>query len=172
MDKKDFKDFLESVAVIKELKPVTTGFRLDENSGGEVRYNDEWIEVGKQGNPTLGYKFVKLKEQHRLCELGCGKVVSNQVIEKRLATHPKHHWRTRCTNCECFVSPDGVGLIKGGHQIQAAFMRWFKGKPIHTEELQQPLDITVNETKIYERTEPSKWTVDSDGNISKKDDIA
>lgn len=128
MDKQKLKEFIEEVAIIKELKPTTTGFRLDENSGGEVRQGDEWIEVGKDGNPTLGYKFVKLKDNYKECMLGCGKIVNNQVVEKRLNTHPQLHWRTRCASCECFVGPEGKGFIKGGHEVQAVFMRYFKYK--------------------------------------------
>ena len=66
MDKKQFRDFVESVAIIKDIKPTTTGVRLDENSGGDVKYQGEWIEVGKKGNPTLGFQLVKLKPKTQL----------------------------------------------------------------------------------------------------------
>ena len=171
MDKKKFVDFIESVAEVKHLKPATSPtMRLDETHQNDVKVGDEWIHINKDSNPTLGLKFVKLKPQHRLCELGCGDIVSNQVVEKRLATHPKPHWRTRCTNCECFVSPDGEGFIKGGHQIQAAYMRYFKGLPIREESGTAQVGQTLDdEIKRFERSAPSKWTTDSQGNIRLKE---
>ena len=129
MDKEKLKEFVLQVAEIKELKPVTTPtMRLDDTHQNDVRVGDEWVHINKDTNPTLGYKFVKLKDNYRACELDCGKIVNNQVIEKRLATHPELHWRTRCKNCGSFIGPDGESLIEGGHNIQAAFMNYFKSK--------------------------------------------
>lgn len=126
MDKKKFREFIESVAEIKDVKPLTDPkIRLDENSGGEVRYEDEWINIGKSVNPTLGFKFVKLKTTSRPCSLGCGDLVKNQVVEKKLHTYPNLHWRTNCKSCGHTVSPDGQGFIKGTGAIQAAFYRWY-----------------------------------------------
>ena len=166
MDKKTFVDFIESVAEVKHLKPATSpSIRLDETHQNDVKVGDEWIHINKDTNPTLGIKFVKLKPVHRLCELGCGDIVSNQVVEKRLLAYPKPHWRTRCTNCECFVSPDGKGFIKGGPQIQNAYIRHFKGL------VEQPIPEQKGDCEIteYDRSTPKKWTVDSDGNITLKD---
>lgn len=170
MDKKKFKDFLNEVAVIKDEKPTTTGYRLDENSGGEVRYNGEWVEVGRHANPTLGFKFVKLKEKMQACELGCGEIVSNQIVEKRFCESPRAHWRTRCSNCGCFVSPDGEGFISGGAQIHNAYVSWFR-----TGTVPQQKTIAVNDEddiKItsYSKDRPSRWSVDSSGNITKNED--
>lgn len=166
MDKKKFVDFIESVAEVKHLKPATSpSIRLDDTHQNDVKVGDEWIHINKDINPTLGLKFIKLKDQHRLCELGCGDIVSNQVVEKRLSTHPEVHWRTRCKVCDCFVSPDGEGFIKGGHQIQAAYMRWFKGLPITEQpkvDLEQKGDSQI---KVYERSTPTKWITDAEGNI-------
>ena len=69
-------------------------------------------------NPTLGFDLVKLKDKHSICQLGCGEVVTNQVIERRLATTPKKHWRTRCKNCDRYVGPDGQTFIKASHAVQ------------------------------------------------------
>lgn len=167
MDKQKFKDFLQEVAVIKELKPSTTGVRLDENSGGEVRYGNEWIEVGRHENPTLGFKFVKTKDKMKACELGCGDVVANQVIESKICVTPKPHWRTRCVNCDCFVSPDGKGFIKGGIQIQNAYTRYFRGEAIDFDAPSGP-EIKVTEEieiRAYQRETESKYQVDDSGNI-------
>lgn len=126
MDKKQFQEFLESVAEIKQLKPSTSAtIRLDENSGGEVRYDNEWVEIGKDHNPTLGFKFLKLKPKPNVCELGCGKIVDNQKIEKRLYAYPEKHWRTQCKSCHRTVSPDGKQFIKDSASVQNAFYRWF-----------------------------------------------
>ena len=124
MDKKQIIDFIESVAEIKLLKPVTDGSRPPDDAT-EVLYNGEWIEVSAKTNPTLGFKFIKLRDVERECQLGCGKQVVNQKIEKRLAFTPITHWRTRCTKCQAYVHPNGVDLIKGAHLVQATFLRHF-----------------------------------------------
>lgn len=141
MDKKQFKEFIESVAEIKELKPTKTpNLRLDNDAEDVCRSGDEWLEITAQNNPTLGFKFLKLKDKQALCQLGCGDVVSNQIIEKRLCETPKRHWRTKCNSCGCFVSPDGVGFIEGGHAIQAAYMRHFNIEKNPNKKL-EPVDI-------------------------------
>lgn len=136
MNNKQLKEFVQSVAEIKELTPKKDpSIRLDDNAEELVRVGDEWFEITAKSNPTLGFKFIKLKEQHRACELGCGDIVANQKIEKRLAFTPEKHWRTRCANCGCYVSPDGEGFIEGGHQIAAAYLRHFNSlKGIETPE--------------------------------------
>jgi hypothetical protein len=136
MENKQFKDFVQSVAEIKDLSPKKDpNVRLDADAEEKVRIGDEWIEITAKSNPTLGFKFIKLKEQHRACQLGCGDSVVNQVVEKRLAHTPEKHWRTRCANCGCYVSPDGLGFIEGSHQIQAAYLRHFnKLKGVETVE--------------------------------------
>jgi hypothetical protein len=125
MENKQFKDFVQSVAEIKDLSPKKDpNIRLDADAEETVRRGNEWVELTAKSNPTLGFKFIKLKEQHRLCELGCGDIVANQVVEKRMAFTPKPHWRTRCQNCGCYLSPDGEGFIEGGHKAAAAFTRF------------------------------------------------
>ena len=124
MNNKQIRDFVESVAEIKQLKPVTDGSRPPEDAT-EVFYNGEWIEVGPKTNPTLGFKFIKLKDVERPCVLGCGNQVTDQKIERRLVFTPVRHWRTRCANCQCYVHPDGVSIVKGGHAIQAEFLKHF-----------------------------------------------
>lgn len=128
MDKKQLKEFIQTVAEIKELTPKKDpNIRLNDGEDESVRVGNEWVEINSKQNPTLGFKFIKLKEQHRLCELGCGDIVPNQIVERRLAFTPERHWRTRCQNCGCYVSPDGKGFIEGGHQVAAAYLRHFNG---------------------------------------------
>ena len=129
MDKKKFKKFVEEVAVIKERKPVKSPtIRLDNDAYDYVRHGDEWVEVTAQENPTLGFSLVKLKDRNALCELGCGKIVTNQIVEKRLCFTPEAHWRTRCANCARYMMPDGSGLIKDSHMVAAEFIKHFKDK--------------------------------------------
>ena len=123
MNNKQIREFVESVAEIKLLKPVKdSGFGEDET---RVVFKGEWIELNKEINPTLGFKFIKLKPVERDCQLGCGERVVDQRIEKRLAFTPVRHWRTRCTNCQNYVHPNGQELIRGGHQVQLAYLRFF-----------------------------------------------
>ena len=126
MDKEKFKQFIMEVAEIKELKPVTSGERPAEGDT-EVLYKGEWITLDKKVNPTLGFKFVKLKKVFNNCELGCGRVIANQSFEKRLYDYPEKHWRTKCNNCGQFQGPDGR-LIQGGSNTQAEFMKYFNNK--------------------------------------------
>jgi len=173
MKKELFKSFIEQVAEIKELTPKKDpNIRQSEELEDQVRVGDEWIPLTNKSNPTLGFKVVKLKEQHRLCELGCGDIVSNQVIERRLAHTPQKHWRTRCNNCGCYVSPDGKGFIEGAHQVQAAYLKHFGVIKTHKpgSGVQQPAQSIHSEITEYERTKPGRWVTDSEGNITLKKD--
>lgn len=129
MNPKELRQRLEQVAELKDRKPAKspTHNRLAKEIVIEVDEDgtEYEVEVEITENNTLGYDLVKIKDQHRLCELGCGEIIANQVIEKRFARTPVAHWRTRCQNCDCYVSPDGLGFIRGGHQIQAAYNRHF-----------------------------------------------
>jgi len=162
MDKQTLINLIQQVAEIKELKPVTSPtMRLDDSHQNDVKVGDEWIHINKDANPTLGFKVVKIKPVHRACELGCGDIVANQVIEKRLCFTPVTHWRTRCIACGCFVSPDGESFIKGGHEIQSAYMRYFKGE----REVEKRTNGHVV-IKEYRPDRERKWISDSAGNIS------
>ena len=68
MDKDKLKEFIKEVAEIKELKPVTSGERPADGET-EVLYKGEWITLDKRVNPTLGFKFVKLKYIFRSIEI-------------------------------------------------------------------------------------------------------
>ena len=126
MDKDKLKEFIKEVAEIKELKPVTSGERPADGET-EVLYNGEWITLDKRVNPTLGFKFIKLKSISKKCEMGCGRKVVNQSFEKRLHTYPEKHWRTKCVNCGKYQVPDGT-LIDGGVTAQSEYMKYFNNK--------------------------------------------
>lgn len=134
MDKKKLKEFIKEVAEIEELKPKKDrAVRLDDDALDVVKVDNEWVEITAKSNPTLGFKFKKLKDKNATCELGCGDIVTNQLIEKRLSHTPMPHWRTRCNNCGHYVSPDGVGFIQGAHEIQSAYVRFFRGEKVQPE---------------------------------------
>jgi hypothetical protein len=162
MDKNEFRKRLEQVAELKDIKPArTANYRPAIEYITEVDEDGEEYQIPVQitENPTLGFDLVKVKDKHELCQLGCGEVVTNQVIELRHATTPKKHWRTRCRNCDCYVSPDGQGFIKGSHAVQHAFAKHFNQEsgrsksskvesPPRVTEFDDYTEITTNDSII------------------------
>ncbi len=131
MDKNEFRRRLEQLAELRDRRPAKspTHNRLVKETVTEIdELTGEEIEVEREitVNDTLGFDLVKIRDRVAVCELGCGDLVANQVIETKLVEYPKRHWRTRCKNCDCFVSPDGQGFIRGGTHIQGAFVQYFK----------------------------------------------
>jgi hypothetical protein len=130
MKNQDIKQFIESVAVINRSKKWAKPKRVKqivENEFGE----EETIEVfesGEDNNDTLPIEIKKLKPITKLCDMGCGKIVTDQIIERRLVFTPETHWRTHCRNCQKFLHPDGVTLIHGAHLIQSIFLTYFNNK--------------------------------------------
>lgn len=170
MDKQEYTRKLAELAEVKQNKPKKTpGIRLDETHQNDVRVGDEWILVNKDQNATLPLEFVKAKDVIRSCELGCGDIVTNQRIEKRLCWTPERHWRTKCATCGCYVSPDGLGFIEGAHQIQGAYIKHYNSiKGIKTKEGPEVKPNPNNkdeEIRDYTEERVSRWTKDADGNI-------
>jgi len=130
MDKNQFRSRIEELAVIRDRKPAKTPShnRLAKETIIDVDEEGNEIELEREitENDTLGFDLIKIKDRVAICELGCGELVLNQVIETKLVEYPKKHWRTRCKNCDCYVSPDKMGFIRGGPSIQSAFLRYFK----------------------------------------------
>jgi hypothetical protein len=122
MDNKILKQFIATVAEIKELKPVTDGSRPPDD-GTHVIYQGEWIEIDRKTNPTLGFKFIKLKPVQRLCQLGCGDIVPDQIIERRHVQYPHPHWKTRCATCHKYLMPTGELALTSG-SAQRAYHAW------------------------------------------------
>lgn len=131
MDKDLFNQKLAELAVLKPLKPKhQPNIRLDETHQNDVRLpNGEWIHINKESNPTLGFEFVKTKEQHRSCELGCGDIIADQKIERRLCFHPKKHWKTKCITCGKYQTPTKDGFDKTGTASQQSFIKYFASRP-------------------------------------------
>lgn len=129
MDNQQLKQFIQEVAEIKELTPTRTPTirQSTDDEVSEVRIGDEFVNINMDSNPTLGFKFIRLKEVHRACDLGCGNAVANQVIEKKWFSYPRPHWRTSCKNCSAVVHPNGQELIHGtGSQVQVIFYKWVR----------------------------------------------
>ena len=165
MDPKIFKEQLEQLAEIRDRKPVR-------NSGQRpaIEYITEIDEFGEEysvpveikHNDTLGFELVKLRDQHKICELGCGDVVTNQVIQKRLCSSPKPHWRTRCDNCSGWQNPTSTGIIKGAHAIQNAYVEFFnlnkKSSKSHVSQMPEIPDTPdiPGEPRTYSGTEDGR----------------
>jgi len=129
MKKQQILDFLETVAEIQPKKPAKSPeHRLDATHTNDVVIDGEWVTINQKNNPSLGVKIIKLKDRHAVCELGCGDIVTNQVIESRICFHPESHWRTRCMNCGCYPTPDGKGFVQGSNGIAAAYRAWLLEK--------------------------------------------
>ena len=125
MKKKEILAFLETVAELKTKRPKKSPeHRLDDTHTNDVVIDGQWVTINQYENPSLGVEIVKLKDRHALCELGCGDIVTNQVIETRICYQPIEHWRTRCNNCGCYPTPDGKGFVQGSNGIQAAYRAW------------------------------------------------
>lgn len=172
MDKNTLKELVAQVAEIKERKPLKGSnpkglgieivTEIDPVTGEEVEFTRQIPDV----NETLGWEIVKLKEIPKLCELGCGDIVCNQVVERRFAETPKPHWKTRCQNCGCYLTPDGEGFVDNGHAIQALYYKHLIGskyKSVVKTTSPEDIEITVHEQNQSERKK--NWATDEQGNI-------
>jgi len=139
MDKKILRALLEEVAIVKDIgidigpngrtllpkqetKKIKEVYSLD-----EFEEEEEEIEIPIH-NPTINYVIDGLKPNYKICELGCGAQVSNQIIQKRKYQQPEPHWRTICRNCQQGLSPCKTQLIKNGAQLNQAYFHWFNNK--------------------------------------------
>jgi hypothetical protein len=138
MDAKKFRAFLDEVAVVKEVgvdigpngcakkKKTKIITEIIENEFGDEEEVEVEIDVCTT-NPTMPCVIAELKARHAICELGCGEIVTNQIIQTKMIQTPEWHWRTTCKNCNKTVGPDGE-LIFGQMAAQNAFSKWFKDK--------------------------------------------
>ena len=130
MDQDKLQAFIKSVSIVKEYAP---------------KYG-----VEAEPNPSLpGLKWMGLKPVERPCELGCGDIVADQRIERRLAFTPTRHWKTRCANCQRYVHPDGVTLVDTSQAAQKIYQAWLAG-----EKPDQPKQVIEHEkyTEIITNT--------------------
>ena len=139
MDTKTLKELISRYAVVidgndmgpqgtilktKKRKPKKI-IKIIKNELGEEEVVEELVE---EYNPTLPFIVGELKPNNKICELGCGEIVSNQVIYKRHYQSPQSHWKTSCKNCQKGLGPDGKTLIQGTTNIQNAFFKHFNSK--------------------------------------------
>ena len=132
MDPLEFKQRLEEIAIIQEIKPVGINnckkrfelvIEIDQDG------NETEVEVPIPiENQTLGIEIIKLKPITKLCEMGCGKVIPNQKLEKRMSVYPVPHWKTKCCNCGKYLAPNGIDLLEDSHRAQAAFLWHLRDK--------------------------------------------
>lgn len=139
MDTKILKELISQVATIidgndmgpggtilntKKRKPKKI-IKIIENELGEEEVIEEIID---DYNPTLPFIVRELKPINKICELGCGNIVTNQIIHKKYYQIPRPHWRTSCKNCQSTIGPDGKTLIKGSANTQNAYFKYFNSE--------------------------------------------
>lgn len=59
-------------------------------------------------NITAPRKMKCIKKEPRLCELGCGKIAVDQVIDIKIQRYPEKHWIKKCNFCQYYQLPDGT----------------------------------------------------------------
>lgn len=122
MKNDEFRAKIEEFAHTEDYKVADVNVRS--------KKQEEQGEIFPPGeNPTLGFRVKKLKNQNRLCEMGCNEIVDSQVIEYRLGYSPKRHWKVRCNNCQYYLHPNGEQLIKGGASVANAYTSHFHRNP-------------------------------------------
>jgi hypothetical protein len=129
MDRTKLKQFLYEVAEVEELKPKKLAtLKQDDDEINQVLYQGQHIELNIKQNPTLGIKIKGLKPIVKECQLGCGQSIANQRIEFKHYGYPEPHWRTRCDNCQKYVSPCGEFLIDNASTFNAAYIKWVNAR--------------------------------------------
>jgi hypothetical protein len=125
--KKEFYAWLSTVAEIEQPVPKKDPNikQYDTDEYFEIEIDDEVVILNNRSNPTLQPKIKRLKPKTKMCELGCGELIADQVIEKRFCFSPERHWRTRCQNCGKYVNPSGGELVDGGHRIAVVYSKYF-----------------------------------------------
>lgn len=139
MDKKEFRTRLAEYVEFEELVPKI----LREEAGQydqthELKIDGELIEIDRTFNPTLGIRLTKLKPRLESCELGCGKIIDRQVIERMYYQTPIPHWRTKCRNCSKYQHPNGVDIIEAKHNISNEFNKHLRHEKFLKEAASRP----------------------------------
>lgn len=78
-------------------------------------------------NITIPKRIKRRKPQAKLCELGCGKIAVDQVVEISYHTTPYKHKRERCKFCQYYKLEDGT-FARNAQQMQF-FLTKNKRKP-------------------------------------------
>lgn len=132
MDKDKFKQVVQQYAVIKERTPPRhSRERSKKETVIEIDEFGDEVEVERTvvlENNTLPFDLVKVKNSAKSCEIGCGRILDDQVLSYHLNQFPYTHWRTKCVNCGKHLGPDGTTLYENGVKAQAAFYSAFLKK--------------------------------------------
>lgn len=163
MDYETLKRFIQSVAEIREKKPKGSPSLeiVDYDEDGEPIYE---VVDSLKDNDTFGYEIVKIKQIKKLCDLGCGDVVANQVIEKRFCEGPEPHWRTRCQTCGAYKHPSGQGFIEGAHQVAAEYVKWFNYLNSKSK-TKDKIPVGTNKSNAIKSTKNTHWVKHPDGRV-------
>jgi hypothetical protein len=131
MEQDKFRALVEQVAILKDspqelgpkIKPKRVVITETDEFGDEIE-----VEIFESRvNSTLPFAIKKLKPISNLCAIGCGKIVEDQVVHKKINLTPQPHWRTNCVRCQMYVGPEGE-LLKGSIAAYQAFSAWFNSK--------------------------------------------
>lgn len=126
MKTNELKEFLTSIGEIEDLTPKTSPEVRQGDEVNEVKYQTEFIEINRHHNPSLGFKLKKLNDHVQACEIGCGKIVANQVIEYRFVNPDEKRFRIKCTNCGKYKHPERDGIIEQSALVQTVFANYRK----------------------------------------------
>jgi hypothetical protein len=135
MDAKKLKELVKQVAVVLDSNQIGPNgnvlakpkpkykkiVRIVENEFGD---QEELVEEESNVNETLPWILKELKPIEKLCEIGCGKIIADQIVDKKFYHSPVPHWRTSCRKCQKAVGPKGE-LITGSVHIQNAYFKHF-----------------------------------------------
>lgn len=138
MDKKEFKTRLAELADFEEVTPRI----LREEAGQydqihELNIDGELVEIDRTCNPTLGIRLIGLKPNTQACELGCGKIIDRQVVEKIRYQTPVEHWRTKCAECGKYQHPSGQGTVEG-RNVSGVFGKYYYHKTTQNSAASKP----------------------------------
>lgn len=126
MKSQQIKEFLMSVGEIELLTPKSSPEIRQGDERNEVKFQDEFIEIHKKHNPSLGFKIKKINDHIELCQIGCGQIVTNQRIEYRAAHPDEPNWRVKCANCGKYKHPSEPGIIENKSMMPTIFAEYRK----------------------------------------------
>jgi hypothetical protein len=134
MDKKIFEEFVKTHCVTEEPVWTETVYesKLDSATGLEQIVKREVTVKGE-------LVVVKRKSHIHGCQ-HCGKTVTDQQVQVRLAQDPVPHWRTRCHACKCYINPETNQPIDEPH-ISTALSKiaaYWRNKKMGLKQFKEP----------------------------------
>jgi hypothetical protein len=140
MDKRKIEEILNQLVVWAPQDPVDDRMQIRDREQTKrqlfsLGYSEDEIEealdevvhdsrmVVNGVNITIPKTIKAIKHQPKLCELNCGQMVINQKIERSWHSWPEPHWRTKCTNCQHYLHPNGKELVKGINNFKSYYSK-------------------------------------------------